>query len=199
MGGNRNAGSNGMSCEPLPRTVNRFAPTVPLSHPRPTKVFYSRELEEGLMGLVKHRAECGRFPSNEELWERGRAILGTSRTLVEEPALLDKFKRMAEEELGLSWKEPAGKQGMMASPAAAAAGVGVGPGVAMSGSGTTATAFEGGIPIGEDMGAMSGFGGLEGLDAGMDLSADMDSALMQDLNFDFVFDTQDATMGGGMG
>ena len=169
---------------------------------RPSEVFCSRKLEDGLADLVRHKAECGIFPTDEELKERGKVILGLERTAAEEPALLEKFKRMMEAELGVTWGSSAG-QGPSTSGSAVGIGAVAGPaaGLGMSGLGAAVMEVEGGVALGS---GMSGMGELEmgdmtGLDMGMDLSGDLDNALMQDLNFDFVFDAQDDMTGASTG
>lgn len=161
-------------------------------YPQPAKVFCSRELEEGLTGLVKHKGQCGVFPTDEELKERGRVILGVERTSAEDPVLLEKFKKMIETELGVSWGQAAGQT---ASAPSAAVGTGIrngeGASLGMSGLGGAVMGVEGGLATGRGFGGIGETAGLEGMDMGMDLSGDLDSALMQDLNFDFVFDTQE--------
>lgn len=216
-GSSHAAGSIGQADRPFGapwKTASRFADAISAGYPPPTKVFHSRELEEGLAGLVRHKAECGVFPTDEELRERGRVILGMERTAADEPALLEKFKEMIEREVGLGGAELGvgatgqglGQVGSMLGPGATpeAAGRGQGspvmaPGAGMGSGGAGAM---GGLGVGGGGGLMMGIGaGLEmgsmaGLDMDMDLAGDMNNALMQDMNFDFVFDTPDATMGG---
>ncbi|MBE3109978.1 MAG: hypothetical protein IMZ46_05600, partial [Acidobacteria bacterium] len=95
-------GPMGTPFEAAAGTVSRYVSTMSERYPRPARVFCSRELEEGLAGLVRHKAGCGVFPTDEELRERGRVILGVERTAAEEPVLLEKFKRMMEAEVGVS-------------------------------------------------------------------------------------------------
>ncbi|SPN99602.1 related to monocarboxylate transporter 4 [Cephalotrichum gorgonifer] len=135
------------------------AETTPACYPPPAKVFCSRELEEGLKDLVQHKSICGAFPSDEELRERAKVILGTPTTAADNPTLLEKFKTMMQGEAGVT--------GTVRAPASATR-VGMG----------------------------SGLDGLE-----LDFSGDMGSMLMEDMdmNFNFMFDTQDTTMGSGLG
>lgn len=157
-------------------------------HPPPTKVFRSRELEEGLAGLVRHKAECGVFPSDEELRARGRVVLGVERTAADEPALLERFKGVMGREAGVG--VGAGTAGLGSPMVSPGAGMGSGGAGVMGGLGVGGG---GGMMMG--MGAGMGMGSMAGVDLDMDLAGDLDGALMQDMNFDFVFDTPDATMG----
>lgn len=195
-GGTRMAGSGagGTPFAGSPKAADRYVSSISQRYPLPAKVFCARELEEGLIELVKHKAQCGGFPTDEELKERGRVILGLQRTSAEVPALLEKFKKMMETELGVTWE-----QMPSSSSEAVSSGLGDGAGV-----GAAMNSLDGSfMGVGEGLCADGGFGGieempgLEGMDMGMDLPGDVDSALMQDLNFDFVFDTQDAMMGEG--
>lgn len=198
------------------RSVDRSSRAAPVRYPPPTKVFRSRELEEGLAGLVRHKAECGAFPSDEELRARGRVILGMEKTAADEQALLERFKEMMGKEVGVGVAAGTTGQGLgrvsaMMGPGAAAgpgpAGrwqgspvIGPGPGLGSGGAGAMGgPGVVGGeglmmMGMGAGTGSMMGAGAGAGMD--MDVSGDMNNALMQDLNFDFVFDTPDATMGG---
>lgn len=163
-------------------------------HPPPTKVFRSRELEEGLAGLVRHKAECGVFPSDEELRARGRVVLGAERTAADEPALLERFKGVMEREVGVGAGAGTtgvglGRVGSMMDPGAGLGSSGAG---ALGGLGVGGG---GGLMMGMGMGLGAGMESMAGVGLDMDLAGDMDGALMQDMNFDFVFDTPDATMG----
>lgn len=194
-GGSHTAGSGpgGMPIEGAPKLVDRGVSSMSQRYPRPAKVFCSRELEDGLTELVKHKAQCGVFPTDEELKVRARIILRVDRTPAEEPTLLEKFKKMIETELGVTWEQPASQ-----TASALSAEDGMGASAGTSGLGGADKAVDGGLATVDGLAGVEEMPGLEGLDMGMDLSGDLDSALLQDLNFDFVFDTQDAVMGGGM-
>ncbi|RYP11094.1 hypothetical protein DL764_000252 [Monosporascus ibericus] len=80
--------------EPDAATATHFLQHLTRRYPAPAKVFCSRELESGLAEYVRrelHRS--GRvFPSDDDMRERARQILGMEKTPCDDPVLLGKFK-----------------------------------------------------------------------------------------------------------
>ncbi|RYP26272.1 hypothetical protein DL767_008122 [Monosporascus sp. MG133] len=80
--------------EPDAATATHFLQHLTRRYPAPAKVFCSRELESGLAEYVRrelHRSG-GVFPSDEDMRERARQILGMEKTPCDDPVLLGKFK-----------------------------------------------------------------------------------------------------------
>lgn len=77
-------------------TQGRFEP--------PATVFCSRELEKGLSDFVVAQTSplgLGPFPSDEAIRTKARGIIGTQDTPADDQWLLEKFKNMMKEKLGL--------------------------------------------------------------------------------------------------
>jgi hypothetical protein len=74
-------------------TANHFLQTFTRRYPAPAKIFCSRELENGLTEYVKRELQkTGSFPSDAQLQERARDIMGMQKTACDDPLLLGKFK-----------------------------------------------------------------------------------------------------------
>ncbi|KAI3318700.1 hypothetical protein HD806DRAFT_309719 [Xylariaceae sp. AK1471] len=74
-------------------TANHFLQTFTQRYPAPAKIFCSRELENGLTEYVKRELQkIGSFPSDAQLQERARDIMGMQKTACDDPLLLGKFK-----------------------------------------------------------------------------------------------------------
>ncbi|KAI1330986.1 hypothetical protein F5Y16DRAFT_361871 [Xylariaceae sp. FL0255] len=75
-------------------TANHYLQTFTKRYPAPAKIFCSRELESGLAAYVKREVTKtgGVFPSDAQLRERARDIMGMQKTACDDPVLLGKFK-----------------------------------------------------------------------------------------------------------
>jgi hypothetical protein len=74
-------------------TVNHYLQSFKQRYPAPAKVFCYRELENGLTEYVKREtSKNGVFPSDDQLRERAREIMGMQKTPADDPVLLKKFK-----------------------------------------------------------------------------------------------------------
>ena len=89
------------------KTANKFPETfLTCFLPRP-KVSCPRELESGLLEYVQGEAVMsGRFPTDEELKERARLILGKEHTPADNQVMLEAFKRMARTQAARHGSEP---------------------------------------------------------------------------------------------
>jgi hypothetical protein len=153
-----------------PATANKYIRSLAQGRlPPPAQVFCSRELENGLVAYVTDLTEpfgLGRFPSDEELRAKARDILGTPGTAADDAVLLEKFKGMIRQKLGLGLGAPTtvstGQgslgQGPSSSAAAGAAGLGSMPlgGMALQLTDGQLTDILGGMDF--------QFGDMEGLD-----------------------------------
>ncbi|KAI1874944.1 uncharacterized protein JN550_002373 [Neoarthrinium moseri] len=84
---------NAKPFEPDAAIVNRYLQTLGQRYPAPAKIFCSRELENGLTEYVKRETiKTGMMPSNDQLRERARAIMGMQKTAADDTELLEKFK-----------------------------------------------------------------------------------------------------------
>ncbi|SPJ78650.1 uncharacterized protein FTOL_07040 [Fusarium torulosum] len=74
---------------PLDGHIESFSPR----YDRPSRVFYSRKPESGLVSFVEAEIACGAgFPTDEALKLRGREVLGSDKTAADDPSLLGIFK-----------------------------------------------------------------------------------------------------------
>ncbi|KAI1336383.1 hypothetical protein F5Y15DRAFT_394433 [Xylariaceae sp. FL0016] len=73
--------------------ANRLPQTSTQAYPALADTLCSRELENGLTEFVRRELHrTGIFPSDDQLQERARAIMGMQRTPCDDPVLLGKFK-----------------------------------------------------------------------------------------------------------
>lgn len=78
---------------PTAATANRFLQSLNQRYALPAKVFCSRELENGLTEYVKREAgKTGVMPSDDQLRERAKLIMGMQTTAADDSILLKKFK-----------------------------------------------------------------------------------------------------------
>ncbi|KAE8452703.1 hypothetical protein EG329_013962 [Mollisiaceae sp. DMI_Dod_QoI] len=75
-------------------TAQKFMKSIGQRYTKPATIFCSREMENGLIELVKAEMARGRCPSDDDLRAKAREILGVDRTGADEPILLQKFKVM---------------------------------------------------------------------------------------------------------
>jgi hypothetical protein len=74
-------------------SVHHFLQSFQLRYPAPAKVFCSRELENGLAEYVKRELSMNSiYPSNDQMRQRAREIVGMQKTPADDPVLLEKFK-----------------------------------------------------------------------------------------------------------
>jgi hypothetical protein len=88
-------------------TANKFLKSLSTRSP-PAVVFCSRELEHALAEFVTAEVTSASlglttvpFPSDDTLRAKAREILGVQNTAADDPVLLEKFKSMMQEKLGL--------------------------------------------------------------------------------------------------
>ncbi|QSZ29951.1 hypothetical protein DSL72_004469 [Monilinia vaccinii-corymbosi] len=73
-------------------TANGYIKSLKQRYKMPAQVFWSRELEEALIDLVKTENEQGRIPTDESLRARARDVLNVPNTAADDGELLEKFK-----------------------------------------------------------------------------------------------------------
>ncbi|KAK4181848.1 pah6 homeobox protein encoded by the pah6 protein [Triangularia setosa] len=73
------------------KTVDRFVKGIKARWEEPAKVFCSRELERGLAEFVEGR---GHIPTDEELRQKAREVMGYEKTAADDAVLLGKFREM---------------------------------------------------------------------------------------------------------
>ncbi|KAK3352969.1 hypothetical protein B0T25DRAFT_455493 [Lasiosphaeria hispida] len=119
-------------------TANKYLSTFTTRQQPPAVVFCSRELENGLaefvtgqVALLGYRAgAAAAFPDDEAIRARAREIIKTSRTPADDPVLLEKFKEMMREKLGLAASAPSQGQSQEQGPTQShslLSGTGAGP------------------------------------------------------------------------
>ncbi|ORY58101.1 uncharacterized protein BCR38DRAFT_353751 [Pseudomassariella vexata] len=137
---------NAKQFEPEPATVNRLLQSFQQRYMAPAKVFCSRELETGLTEYVKREMRksssssgggvSGGLPSDDQMRERAREIMGMQKTPCDDPVLLARFKEaflQGNSELGLESTTTAGMGGIASStPVRASKSADVGSGLDMS-------------------------------------------------------------------
>lgn len=98
---------------PIPMCDDRFIPAESTTaskyirglaaRPQIATVFCSRELESSLVEFVEHEiTDTGVFPSDDALRAKARDILQMAATAADDAVLLEKFKRMMKERMGLA-------------------------------------------------------------------------------------------------
>jgi hypothetical protein len=104
------AGTMAKTFETEAATANKYIQSLAQGRlPPPAVVFCSRELENGLVEYITAETApfgLGQFPSDEDLRAKARDILGTHNTAADNPILLEKFKDMMREKLGLGLGAP---------------------------------------------------------------------------------------------
>lgn len=73
-------------------TANGYIKSLKQRYKMPAAVFCSRELEEGLLDLIKTESEQGHIPTDDSLRARARAVLNMPNTAADDGELLSKFK-----------------------------------------------------------------------------------------------------------
>lgn len=88
--------------------ANRFLNTLRSTKSRPAAIFCSRELENGLVAYVQeHALANGDMPTDDQLKQKGREILGSDTTSAEDAVVLEKFKEFMRDKL--SFAQPGSK------------------------------------------------------------------------------------------
>ncbi|KAK0619821.1 C2H2 type zinc finger-containing protein [Immersiella caudata] len=94
-------------------TATKYLQSFTTRHQPPASVFCSRELEAGLYEFVESQVSllgCGggkvaaqaAFPNDEAIRAKARDILKTPNTAADDPVLMETFKKMMKERLGLA-------------------------------------------------------------------------------------------------
>ncbi|KAJ2905490.1 Homeobox protein 4 [Zalerion maritima] len=81
------------------QSANKYLETLSTRYPPMPKVFCPRELENGLIEFTQGEMLKGRFPSDDELRQQARLILGTEKTPADDAVLLEGFKDMARQKV----------------------------------------------------------------------------------------------------
>jgi hypothetical protein len=89
---------------PAQKTLaNHFLQNMTQRYPEPGTVFCYRELEQGLSQMVQeHFAATGTLPSDAAMQARAREIVQLDKTAADDLELLEKFKQMMREKVGLA-------------------------------------------------------------------------------------------------